>query len=245
MTEAEWFSKPIVDLLCHAHAAIPTVPSRWLETLRRSDMPPSPSMPLSPLPPSPWPVGNRGRKHLLLTLAITRLYWGHLSQPSRDLVERLQQEEELPPKPPTDEEFRYSHELADLVYRDVEAYPGTALPAGMNAVWFLSAGPWEQEYFDDFMEMEPAEQYESWRPLIYDVFGNPFRPVAVDPAWLTSTVVALARQMYESRDFSALPILADALQDAGCCNEDVLDHCRGPRPHVRGCWAVDLVLGKE
>jgi hypothetical protein len=52
-------------------------------------------------------------------------------------------------------------------------------------------------------------------------------------------------RLYESRDFSAMPILADALQDAGCDCDDVLAHCRGPGPHVRGCWVVDLVLGKE
>jgi hypothetical protein len=80
--------------------------------------------------------------------------------------------------------------------------------------------------------------------LVRGIFGNPFRPIVLDPSWLTSTVVALARQMYESRDFSPMPILADALQDAGCDNPDVLAHCRGPGPHVRGCWVVDLVLGK-
>ena len=64
------------------------------------------------------------------------------------------------------------------------------------------------------------------------------------PSWLTTVVVPLAQQMYESRDFSTMPILADALQDAGCANADVLDHCRGPGPHVRGCWVVDLVSGK-
>jgi hypothetical protein len=77
------------------------------------------------------------------------------------------------------------------------------------------------------------------------VVGNPFRSVAADPAWRTPTVVALARQMYESREFAAMPILADALQDTGCDNADVLDHCRGDGPHVRGCWVVDLVLGKS
>jgi hypothetical protein len=51
--------------------------------------------------------------------------------------------------------------------------------------------------------------------------------------------------MYDSREFSAMPILADALQDAGCDSHDILDHCRGPGPHVRGCWVVDLVLAKE
>jgi len=81
--------------------------------------------------------------------------------------------------------------------------------------------------------------------MIREVFVNPFRPVALEPFWLTSTVTALAHQMYHSRDFSAMPILADALQDAGCDNADILDHCRGPGPHVRGCWVVDLVLGKE
>ena len=58
--------------------------------------------------------------------------------------------------------------------------------------------------------------------------------------------VALARGMYESRDFSAMPILADALQDAGCDNDEVLNHCRDPKQvHVRGCWVVDLVLNKS
>ncbi len=80
---------------------------------------------------------------------------------------------------------------------------------------------------------------------IREVFGNPFRPITFSPSWRTSTAVTLAKQMYESRDFGAMPILADALQDAGCDCADVLDHCRGPGPHVRGCWVLDRVLGKE
>jgi hypothetical protein len=78
-----------------------------------------------------------------------------------------------------------------------------------------------------------------------DIFGSPFHPVTVAPAWRADRVLALARQMYESRDFSAMPILADALQDAGCDSADILDHCRGPGEHVRGCWVVDLVLGRS
>jgi hypothetical protein len=81
--------------------------------------------------------------------------------------------------------------------------------------------------------------------LLRDLFGPLlFRDVAVTPAWLTTDGLALARAMYDNRDFSAMPILADALQDAGCDNTELLDHCRGPGPHVRGCWVVDLVLGK-
>jgi hypothetical protein len=91
-----------------------------------------------------------------------------------------------------------------------------------------------------------AEQSLAMRSVVWEVAGNPFRPAAFNPAWRTSTAVALAAQMYESREFSAMPILADALQDAGCDSEDVLDHCRDAHAsHVRGCWVVDLVLGKE
>ncbi|MDY3560924.1 hypothetical protein R5W23_002173 [Gemmata sp. JC673] len=82
--------------------------------------------------------------------------------------------------------------------------------------------------------------------LLRDIFGNPFRPIAFAPEWRTDTVRALAREMYESRDFGAMPILADALQDAGCDNDDILNHCRNPKGvHVRGCWVVDSVLEKE
>jgi hypothetical protein len=82
--------------------------------------------------------------------------------------------------------------------------------------------------------------------LLRDIFGNPVRPVSFSPEWRTDTAVSLARQMYESREFSAMPILADALQDAGCDNDGVLSHCRdGTLTHVRGCWVVDLVLNKS
>src|SRR5262249_31831698 len=80
--------------------------------------------------------------------------------------------------------------------------------------------------------------------LVRDIFGNPFRPVRFDPAWRTAAAVSLARGMYRGRDFGRLTDLADARQDAGCDTEAVLTHCHRPRPHVRGCWAVDLVLGK-
>jgi hypothetical protein len=90
----------------------------------------------------------------------------------------------------------------------------------------------------------PQEEKEQCQ-LLRCIFGNPFRPVTADPSWLTSTVVALARGIYADRAFDRLPILADALQDAGWDHPDILAHCRGPGPHARGCWVVDLVLGKE
>ena len=90
--------------------------------------------------------------------------------------------------------------------------------------------------------MRRCAQFE----LLRDVFGNPFRKVKFDKKWRTATAVALARQIYDSRDFTAMPILADALQDAGCDHDDVLNHCRDPKQvHVPGCWVVDLVLNKN
>lgn len=81
--------------------------------------------------------------------------------------------------------------------------------------------------------------------ILRDIFGNPFRPVAFVPSWLTPTVVKLAQSIYDDRNFGGLPILGDALEEGGCTNAEVLNHCRGPGPHVRGCWALDLLLGKE
>ncbi|AMV28725.1 hypothetical protein VT84_30245 [Gemmata sp. SH-PL17] len=80
--------------------------------------------------------------------------------------------------------------------------------------------------------------------VLRDIFGNPFRPVTVESSWLTSTVTALATGIYAEKAFDRLPILADALMDAGCANDDLLNHLRSDGPHVRGCWALDLVLGK-
>ena len=82
--------------------------------------------------------------------------------------------------------------------------------------------------------------------LLRDVFGNPFRPVAFEPAWRTSDVLLLATGIYDEQAFDRMPILADALQDAGCTADELLNHLREPRAtHIRGCWALDLVLGKE
>lgn len=79
----------------------------------------------------------------------------------------------------------------------------------------------------------------------HDIFGNPFRPVSADPRWLTSNVVDLAAAIYKDHAFDRLAILSDALQDAGCDDDQILAHCRSDGPHVRGCWVVDLLLGKE
>ncbi|HEY1187738.1 MAG TPA: hypothetical protein VGE74_08780 [Gemmata sp.] len=97
----------------------------------------------------------------------------------------------------------------------------------------------------ELQQRAQAVECEAQCELLRDIFGNPFRATDFLSQWRADTAVALARGTYESRDFGAMPILADALQDAGCDSADILDHCRGHGSHVRGCWVVDLVLGKE
>jgi hypothetical protein len=94
---------------------------------------------------------------------------------------------------------------------------------------------------------EAAESAAQCR-LLRDIYGNPFRRVPVGLGWLAwngGTVPKLVRAIYEELAFDRLPVLADALEEAGCTNADLLGHCRQPGEHVRGCWAVDLLLGKS
>src|SRR5262249_13111573 len=110
----------------------------------------------------------------------------------------------------------------------------------------------------------PVDDAENWSPdrtttcqsaeraewaaqaaLLHDIIGNHFRPLTADPAWRTPKVVSLARAIYDGRDFERMPQLADALEEAGCADAALLDHCRRPDGHVRGCWALDLLLGND
>src|SRR5262249_44874973 len=114
----------------------------------------------------------------------------------------------------------------------------------------VSAGPLESAR----ARREEVERREALAQtsLLHCLFGNPFRPVSLDTAWLTPDVVGLAEAAYQERllpsgelDPQRLLVLADALEDAGCDNGDVLGHLRGPGVHVRGCWVVDLLTGRE
>ena len=95
---------------------------------------------------------------------------------------------------------------------------------------------------------DPGEQRRQCQ-LVRCIFGNPFRPLPwLNPAWLAwegGIVAKLAGAMYDERAFDRLPILADALEEAGCTEVALFTHLRGPGPHVRGCWALDLLLGKS
>jgi hypothetical protein len=143
----------------------------------------------------------------------------------------------------------------------VEEWADSGIPpkTGRKLFMYFQAEEAESGFVDTLQGLteRPLARAERQTALwaLHELFGNPYatrrkqkgdprRGWMCAPAWRTETAVTLARQMYESREFSAMPILADALQDAGCDNDDILSHCRGAGPHVRGCWVVDLVLGK-
>jgi hypothetical protein len=101
----------------------------------------------------------------------------------------------------------------------------------------------EQEY-----ARTAASEKKAQCDLLRDLFGIFIRPLSLDPSWLTwndGTVQKVAQAIYDERAFERLPGLADALEEAGCPDSDILAHCRQPGEHVRGCWVVDYLLGKE
>ncbi|HUR55352.1 MAG TPA: hypothetical protein VMZ71_14560 [Gemmataceae bacterium] len=143
-----------------------------------------------------------------------------------------------------------AHELLDEYHerrarRGQLELPSAEERAALIAYAVVATGSGGVNAADDAIRNVPHEAVEvPIADLLRDVFGNPFRPVTFLPDWRTSTVLALAQRMYESRDFSAMPILADALMDAGCTDGAILTHCRGQGPHARGCWCVDAILNK-
>jgi hypothetical protein len=103
-------------------------------------------------------------------------------------------------------------------------------------------------YKEDKGEKAAEELRRAQSDLVRCIFGNPFRPVAVDMPWLASidrTASKLAVNIYIEHAFDRLPLLADALEEAGCDNKDILNHCRGSGPHGKGCWVLDLLLGEK
>ena len=80
---------------------------------------------------------------------------------------------------------------------------------------------------------------------VRDLIANPFVSIEWKPDWGTSTVLDLARTIYDRRAFELMPILSDALLDAGCDHQMIQEHCRCGRPHARGCWVLDVILGRS
>jgi hypothetical protein len=193
----------------------------------------------------------RHRKLRLFAVACYRCNWHYYTdQRSRDAVEIAERHAD---GAASDGELRQGYAGASAAHREAFRIHGKegacvewgaacvaapfAFKAAENASW-MSARRRESN-------VTTGADLNIQAALVRDIFGNPFRPVAADPRWLTSTVIDLAQAVYDEKAFDRLPILADALMDAGCDNEEIIAHCRGTGSHVRGCWVVDLLLGKE
>jgi hypothetical protein len=179
------------------------------------------------------------RKLRLFAVAVARLLWDRMNVEQRAAVEVG---ERLADGLATGEE-RLHH--VNKLYEVYRAGSPADPPAHMAAT--KTVGCWKPGAdVASHAGWVVARQATSDRQpaLLRDIFGNPFRPVTVDPSWLTLPVVSLAEEIYPGRAFDRMPILGSALQEAGCGNADVRSHCRSECPHVRGCWAIDLLLGK-
>ena len=178
-----------------------------------------------------WPTPKTSdRKLRLFGVACCRRNWDHIWVGCRPGVEASEQFAEGRAGPE-------ALKLAGLVCM----HSRNGLQAARDAVeWILAgdSGPF------DLSELRQNVKAHQLSPILREIVGNPFRPLVLDPAWLTSTVLAVAQGIYQEKAFDRMPILADALQDAGCDNEEILQHCRGENVHVRGCSVLDLILGK-
>ena len=189
-------------------------------------------------------VGARleSRKALLVTAACFRRHWERLPEVCRDWARLAEAAAEgMASRKDLDDAFEALEDALN------EFGPPGEFVALLDMAWGMWTAEWP--YLDEG-EQDPAWLAERTAQacLVRDVFGNPFCPVAIDPAWLTwhdGTIPRLAQAIYENRAFDRLLILADALEEAGCDNAAILNHCRQPGVHGRGCWIVDLLLDKE
>ena len=205
---------------------------------------------------------SSARQKDLFCLACARLIWNLLEDDARKPFEWLEEHIGEREKPRSTGHVRElfdgpAQSLYDAHHRREGGVSGATAHVAYDfwAGWYEYAFPNLCEDYAIFREVLGAKPRNLLVSIIRDVFGNPFRPVASDPAWFAwndGAVPKLAQTAYEQRnmpegtlDIGLLAILADALEEAGCTDADILGHLRGPGPHVRGCWPVDLCLGKS
>jgi hypothetical protein len=201
-------------------------------------------------------LGERAsdRKLRLFMCALSRRVWHLLTEELRRAVDVA---ERLADGKAGEAERAAAFEAAGgsmtEVFSQAVAIPAKALISShldfyaQHAAWSVTSVPdVEGRYILPTTDEQEDAEREAQCALLRELFGNPFRPAAIEPDWLSwegGTVPRIARAIYDDRAFDLLPILADALEDAGCTDAVILDHCRGPGPHVRGCWVLDALLG--
>jgi hypothetical protein len=197
-----------------------------------------------------------GRKFRLLAVSFCRRVWELITdQGSRDTLEIA---ERCADGDASKEQLGAAWRAAGIDRKARLAGSENAVP---SAVWAaVSDDPsvavwdacWHSCRATNLAGPNDRTQTDACIGLVRDVFGNPFRPPRFEPASRTPIVASLAQSAYEERilpsgelESARLAVLADALEDAGCTDGDILSHLRSAGPHVRGCWAVDLILGKQ
>lgn len=198
------------------------------------------------------------RKFRLFGCACVRGVWQHL--PENALRQATETCERFADGLATAGELRAARESAHATYQGIgdiiadhsaiaveglcEVKPWIPMGEGSSGgIAAVAAEAWSTQDIPFHVAWEMAKQAHC--NLLRCIFGPlPFRPVTLHPSWLTPNILTLAQAIYDDRAFDRLHSLADALEEAGCKNEDILSHCRSPGPHVRGCWVVDLVLGR-
>jgi hypothetical protein len=174
-----------------------------------------------------------GRKHRLFGCACVRRVREQLTPNGRVVLRRAERlAEGLPPDPSEAEAALDGLSVLGQAVLRLLGPPDGARHAATDVVRFVGAD-WRREL---------AAQCD----LARCIFGDPFRPPAQQPEWARSeTVRQMAQVIADEGRYADLPILADALEDAGCCDDDVLGHCRGGGPHGHGCWVLDAILGRS
>jgi hypothetical protein len=190
---------------------------------------------------------NKNRKLRLFSAACCRRIAHLFEDPRAD--EALRVSEQFADDETSGEQLREAQTEVLIAVREAVAEHGPhTLAWARDAVWRTTRrkSVWEGAESCQRALNHPPEELTAQVALFRDIFGNPFRRMELNPSWLTSDVTALAAGIYADRAFDRMPILADALQDGGCDDELVLAHCRDTdQIHVRGCWVVDVILGKK
>jgi hypothetical protein len=193
-----------------------------------------------------WWVRPPERKYRLFACGVCRQCWRRLSDLGRHavaLAEAAADGQPVDDRPGVEYDLLNEH-TALRVQRVPLPHPTPEEQASLIAYAVIGSGGGGVEAADDAIRNVPDEAVPL-ADLLRDIFGNPFGSATFLAEWRTETVVALARGIYAERAFDRMPVLADALQDAGCEDKAILTHCRGAGPHVRGCWVVDAVVGKS
>lgn len=188
------------------------------------------------------------RKARLFAVACCRRIWPHL--PAESCHRAVEAAEDYADGRATSEDLKAAAEVALGLACELhnQPVPPRMYHAAYAAAWTGDEDAWaavDAAYCAAGAGGGDSQERAAQSALLRELIGSPFRAVPVDPAWLTPAIHGLARHIYDERAFDLMAALGAALSDAGCKDEEVLRHCAEAGPHVRGCWVVDLLLGKR